>query len=289
MSTAPLDVVEALPPHPQSAACTNCGDERVDSFCARCGEKQPHHHDVTVGHFFHELLHELLHIDSKLFRTMRLLVTRPGELTADYFAGRKTRYITPLRLFLTLFTLQLIVYTIYKPVALYSLATITRISSNPDTMKALDKLAAKKHMTTEVLIEKIDAKWQKNLSLLQLFNLLGSALVLKILYRSKRHFGEHLVFSSHYLAFSYIYAIAIWPIYFFMGITFSPMMIALMVVNMTLMAVYLCVAVRRFYGQSLEKSIAKGLLAWVGTFAVSVVVMQAAAVMAVIQVAKAKV
>lgn len=90
MSLAPVDVETALP---EPSTCTNCGFEKVDVFCARCGEKQPDHHDVTVGHFFHELLHELVHLDSKLFRTLRVVVTRPGELTAEYFAGRKKRYI----------------------------------------------------------------------------------------------------------------------------------------------------------------------------------------------------
>lgn len=89
-----------------AALCTNCGDPRIDVFCAKCGEKQPNHHDLTMGHLAHETFHELVHLDSKLFRTLRDLVTRPGELTAAYFAGRKTRYIGPLRLFLTFFALQ---------------------------------------------------------------------------------------------------------------------------------------------------------------------------------------
>jgi len=269
------------------AVCTNCGHAVVDTYCARCGEKQPHHHDVTVGHFFHELSHELLHFDSKLFRTLRVLITRPGELTADYFAGRKSRYITPLRLFLTLFALQLVVYTIYKPVALYSMTTISKITPNQNSMKAFAKLAARKHMTTDALIEKVDEKWQHNISLLQLFNILGAAVVLKILYRSKRHFGEHLVFAAHYFAFSYVYAMALWPVYFATGgITFNPIMIAIMIVTQAVMLFYICVAIRRFYGQSLGKSIAKGVLAWIGFFVVSALVMQVAAVTAVVQVAK---
>lgn len=274
-------------PESEPAACTNCGSERVDVFCARCGEKQPDHHDVTVRHFFHELLHELVHLDSKLFRTLRVVMTRPGELTAEYFGGRKTRYITPLRLFITLFALQLIAYTVYQPVAVYSVATLMKMDPNPKTRKAFEKLAAKKKVSVEQIIERIDVKWQKNMSLLQLLNLLGSALVLKILYRSKRHFGEHLVFSAHYLAFAYIYSLLIWPVYLLTGLTMGPAMIAASIFNTIVMAFYLCVAIRRYYGQSLEKSIAKGILAYVGTLFVSIVVMQAAVIIAVVQVAKA--
>lgn len=284
MSLAPVDV-EVAPSQP--AACTNCGFEKVDVFCARCGEKQPDHHDVTVGHFFHELMHELLHLDSKLFRTLRVVVTRPGELTAEYFGGRKTRYITPLRLFITLFALQLIAYTVYQPVAVYSVTNLMKMIPNPKTMQAFEKLARKKKTTAAQIIERIDVKWQKNMSLLQLLNLLGSALVLKILYRSKRHFGEHLVFSAHYLAFAYIYSLLIWPVYLMTGLAIGAGMIAAMIVNNILMVVYLCAGIRRFYGQSLEKSIVKGILAHVGTLLVSMVVMQAAVIMAIVQVARA--
>ena len=286
MSTVPIDVVEGASPHEPSHACTNCGHANAEVFCARCGEKQPDHHDVSLGHFFHELAHEVLHLDSKLFRTMRVLITRPGELTADYFAGRKTRYITPLRLFLTIFALQLIVYTICKPVALYSLSNMLQVAPNPTATRNLGRLAQRKNMTTQQLIEKIDAKWQKNMSLLQLVNILAAAAVLKILYRRKRQYGEHLVFSSHYLSFTYAYAIAIWPIYLVMGLGFSPGMFVMIFINQGLAAFYMCAAVYRFYGQSLEKSILKGLLAWIGVFIVNMVIMQVTAVMAVIQVAK---
>lgn len=282
MTTAPVEVVE-VPPHAKT--CTNCGNEQVDVFCAKCGEKQPDHHDVSLGHFFHELVHELLHLDSKLFRTLRVLITRPGELTADYFAGRKTRYITPLRLFITFFALQLIAYTIYQPVAVYSMRNLSKF--NPNVNRAFEKLAAKKKITVDQVLDRLDTRWQKNLSLLQFINLLGSAVVLKILYRRKRHFGEHMVFSAHYLTFAYLFSLTLLPIYAVTGLGLGGPMIAIMIVNNLIMATYLCIAVRRFYGQSLEKSIVKGILAYVGTFIVSALVMQISALIAVIQVAKA--
>jgi hypothetical protein len=37
--------------------------------------------------------------DGKLANTLRLLITRPGQLTLDFLDGRRVRYITPLRLY----------------------------------------------------------------------------------------------------------------------------------------------------------------------------------------------
>jgi hypothetical protein len=54
----------------------------------------------TVHYFAHELTHELLHFDGKIFRSLRLLLTRPGFLTREIFAGRRASYISPIRLYL---------------------------------------------------------------------------------------------------------------------------------------------------------------------------------------------
>lgn len=292
MSTAQLEVLASEPAadlHPAPAPpthCSNCGDARIDVFCAKCGEKQPDHHDVTVGHFFHELLHELVHVDSKLFRTLRVLAVRPGELTADYFAGRKTRYITPLRLFLTLFALQLIVYTIYKPVSAYSLATMLSVNPDPRITKTIEPMLAKKGLTLHEFVERVDERFHKNLSLIQLANILLAAIVLKVLYR-KRHLGEHMVFSAHYLSFAYLFSLVIWPVYLVTGLKLGVTTIVVMIVNNLLMVFYLSVAIRRHYGQSLEKSIVKGILGHIGMTAMSFVVMYGALIAAVVQTLRA--
>src|ERR1019366_2718658 len=120
--------------------CTSCGARLADEYCARCGERQPGHHDLAVGHFVHDVVHEFVHLDSKLIRTLRDLVARPGFLTEEYFAGRKSRYIPPLRLFLTLFALQFLAFTFYPPAALYSVTSMKRF----DKAGALTTLIGRK-------------------------------------------------------------------------------------------------------------------------------------------------
>src|SRR5882757_9576408 len=105
--------------------CTNCGGPSSD-YCVRCGERQPGHHDLSVKHFAHDVVHEFVHLDSKLFRTLRDIVVRPGFLTEEYFAGRKSRYIPPLRLFLTLFALQFLAFTFYQPAAIFTIGSMKK-------------------------------------------------------------------------------------------------------------------------------------------------------------------
>jgi hypothetical protein len=80
--------------------CRNCGAELAGEFCSTCGQRviDP---DPTLREFLHELAEELLHWDGKLATTFRLLVARPGALTNEYLAGRRIRYISPLRIYLT--------------------------------------------------------------------------------------------------------------------------------------------------------------------------------------------
>lgn len=266
------------------AVCTNCGAANVEVYCAHCGEKQPGHHDLTVGHFTHDVVHELVHLDSKLFRTLRYLVTRPGFLTVEYFAGRKKRSIAPLRLFLTLFAIQFLAYTVYKPVAIYAVETLAKFDSRGTLGQFLERKAGKHHLTVQQYSEKIDARFQKNLSLMQLFNLLGLALVLKLLYlRRKRYLVEHFVFTAHYLSFGYLFSLALWPIYLLMGFRPGLQQQFMSVVTIGLSLVYLYFALRRFYGQGRGKTVVKTALTWAGHYVVSVILIGGSLAAALIQ------
>jgi len=71
-------------------------------YCAHCGEEVVDPHALTVRHFVgHTLAHEALHLDGKIWRTLRYLFFRPGLLTAEYCAGRRRLYVNPVRIFIT--------------------------------------------------------------------------------------------------------------------------------------------------------------------------------------------
>jgi Protein of unknown function (DUF3667) len=80
--------------------CANCGERLGGAFCHTCGQKATRT-DIRLFDLFHEAFHEFAHVDGKTLRTLRLLVTGPGKLTTEFLAGRRTRYIKPLRLYLT--------------------------------------------------------------------------------------------------------------------------------------------------------------------------------------------
>ena len=84
--------------HTAESACLNCGTRLQDEYCGRCGQHSHVHR--TLGAFGHDLLHGVLHLDSKIWRTLPKLIFNPGELTRRYIRGERARFISPLALFL---------------------------------------------------------------------------------------------------------------------------------------------------------------------------------------------
>src|SRR5688500_3170138 len=85
----------------EAACCNNCGCPLMGKWWSQCGQRVSSP-DPTWHELLHEVTHEFLHIDGKIFRTLRLLFLQPGELTAEYLRGRRARYISVLRLYLTM-------------------------------------------------------------------------------------------------------------------------------------------------------------------------------------------
>jgi hypothetical protein len=84
---------------PPLTHCENCGAPLSGRFCAQCGQAAINYRR-SFRHIFVDLLDEFLNWDSKFFTTIGLLLVRPWKLTNEFLAGRRVRYVHPLRLYL---------------------------------------------------------------------------------------------------------------------------------------------------------------------------------------------
>jgi hypothetical protein len=81
--------------------CTNCGSPLQGRYCSQCGQKTESGRP-TFGHFFGETIESLTHADSRLWKTLWLLLSKPGLLTKEFFEGKRSRYLPPIRLYIVL-------------------------------------------------------------------------------------------------------------------------------------------------------------------------------------------
>jgi hypothetical protein len=71
----------------------------------------------TVSEFLQQFGGAYLSTEGALWRTLKLLFTQPGELTKQYLNGRRKHYVLPLRLYLTLSVVALLLARFVAQVA----------------------------------------------------------------------------------------------------------------------------------------------------------------------------
>ena len=84
---------------PSLTHCENCGAELQGHWCAKCGQAAIEYRR-SFRYVVADLLNEFLNWDSKFFTTIALLILKPWRLTNEFLAGKRVRYVNPLRLYL---------------------------------------------------------------------------------------------------------------------------------------------------------------------------------------------
>jgi len=81
--------------------CLNCGHTLQGPWCHHCGQPvkgMVRHFTSIIG----DVADTLFEYDGRIWRTLVPLYFRPGQITCDFVAGRRMRYVLPFRLFFVL-------------------------------------------------------------------------------------------------------------------------------------------------------------------------------------------
>lgn len=83
--------------------CLNCGHplELSDRYCPNCSQANSTKH-LTIRDYFEEYFSDLVNLDTRLMRTLRVMLWKPGRITLDFIAGKRLSYANPFRLLLSL-------------------------------------------------------------------------------------------------------------------------------------------------------------------------------------------
>lgn len=79
--------------------CQNCGTALTGAYCHQCGQRADEPRRAVVG-LVQDFFVDTMAIDGKLFRSIGLLLWRPGRLARRYLDGKRVYYSPPFRLYL---------------------------------------------------------------------------------------------------------------------------------------------------------------------------------------------
>ena len=78
--------------------CNACGTALAGDFCHRCGQREADTDWRSARAIARQFWNELVSLDFKTVRSVAALFV-PGRLAAEFIAGRRTQYLSPLKLY----------------------------------------------------------------------------------------------------------------------------------------------------------------------------------------------
>jgi hypothetical protein len=279
-------------------SCVSCGAPLAGAYCAACGERAPDERTRTLGEFFGDALDAITNVNGKLLKSLRLLVFRPGFLSAEYARGARVLYMRPVQLFLA----ANLVFFLWSFVPIFSTPLQIHTWSQGFPHRAIAEAWAREAVAPQMAPADfravLEAWWQRSApsgapateamqglqGLAQQFDarveLQGRALIVLMVpvfalwpglfnFRRRPHAIEHLVFATHFMSFLLLAALAqMWlmravgaGLQAFAGVDASLLhsdMLNSLMLGV-LMAAWLTPAVRRFYDRGWPAALLQAL------------------------------
>ncbi len=250
-------------------ACPNCFAPFTGPqprFCPECGQetniKAP-----TVGELMQQFGGAYFATEGAFWRTMKLLLLQPGELTAQYLLGRRKHFVLPLRLFLSITVVMLLTMKVMGSLEYAAMddPEVTRaLPERPSSMQIelgfgqagledgkfyceslplwlCRRIERRLDVDTRSLVlqmQKVSERVASHAGTAAFVLLPAFAFGLALLFRSRGlHYTEHLVFALHLHAFWFLLAALM-----MLGIE------VLVWAGLAMVPVYALLAMRRVYG-----------------------------------------
>lgn len=207
MEPSPIRDKAPLVPIPESEAlsfgeCGNCHAALTGPFCSQCGEKKFLPADYSVKHLAEEVLGEFTHFDTKFLRTLKVLFTKPGEISRAYFHGGRSRYTKPLTLFVII---NVIFFFIQPHTRMFNYSYTAYVARGGHGIAVQDHLRETGE-SQQTYAVRFDANLRDQTKSLVIVAVPVLALFMAVVfYGSSRTFAEHLVLSVQVYAFLLAY------------------------------------------------------------------------------------
>jgi hypothetical protein len=246
--------------------CANCDTALYGRFCSLCGQDS-RLTAITLSGLIRDYFAAYVAYDGLVWRTLVMLAWRPGQLTLDFFAGRRARYLHPRRLYLFTSIIYFVCFSGRDPahhgVFQFDCAALASRHFGADDIAVDVDITVGEHDPSWLrqLVAAVKDKKKNLLSLSpqgacqRFVDLLGSqiptvafillpffAVILKIFYW-RRTYVEHLLFGVYEHAFAFL-------IFFLSALADLAGLTTVSTLLGVSIAVHLFLALRRVYGKT---------------------------------------
>ena len=234
--------------------CKNCGHSFIGNHCNNCGQKLAHRLDSK--HIAHELVHVFTHTDKGIFSFIPMILLRPGTLALEYVEGRRKRYFN-------MFQYLILV-----------VGVITFIMSKTNYMENMMETF---NLSTEKSSARVAAVSARiNGVIQQYFNLFLFALIPVfsffswLFFKAKKYnYAENFVLQAAIQAQITTISLFTLPISLLLGKQFQGIM---MIISLVVLVACNTIANRQFFKVSGLQAFFKGLLVYICTNIVEIIV-----------------
>ncbi|SNS63283.1 Protein of unknown function [Belliella buryatensis] len=133
--------------------CLNCGESllKEEDFCPACGQENKDQR-VSIGIFLSDFFSNYLNFDSTFFRTIPVLLFKPGKLSIAFNSGRRKKFIHPIRLYLIFSLFYFFIFGFIIPKNIFDVYLNNASFSSPETIKM--KLTEKEKAELDSILSK---------------------------------------------------------------------------------------------------------------------------------------
>ena len=250
----------------QEHICKNCGHSFTGSHCNNCGQKIAHRLDTK--HIAHEAVHVFTHADKGIFALIPMVLFRPGTLALQYVQGKRKSYFNIFQYLVLVVGIS--VFIMSKTHFMENIAE----TINPGISKESARVQA------------VQSKWMSVLQ--QYMNLFLFALIPVfsffswLFFKSKKYnYAENLVLQAATQAQINTYSIFLTlPLVFLTGKAYQGLVFFLSIV---VMLSCFAAANRQFFKVSMIQAFFKGLLIYICTNIVQVMIIMVVVFVLVLQ------